>query len=88
MPDINPAPAPSSTTETRAKTTKPASLDQAAAPTTTDAISAAHFVLQGKGGVGKSLVASLSPNTSSITAGWKPASIPIRSTDPCKPFPR
>jgi hypothetical protein len=59
MPDTTPAPAPSSTTETRAKTTKPASLDHPAAPTTTDAVSAAHFVLQGKGGVGKSLVASL-----------------------------
>jgi hypothetical protein len=59
MPDTNPAPAPSSTTETRAKTTKPASLDQAAAPMRTESIRAAHFVLQGKGGVGKSLVASL-----------------------------
>lgn len=59
MPDTNPTPAPSSTMETRAKTTKPASSDQAAVPTRTDAVRSAHFILQGKGGVGKSLVASL-----------------------------
>jgi hypothetical protein len=42
--------APSSTTESRGRTTKPASLDQAAARTRTDAVTAVHFVLQGKGG--------------------------------------
>lgn len=59
MPDTNPVPAPSPSTETRSKTTRPgSSVDQAAAPRT-DVPRVAHFVLQGKGGVGKSLVASL-----------------------------
>ena len=65
MPDTNlptPPAAPSSTTETRGRTTSrasspeptPAAKTEASAPVTR----AAHFVLQGKGGVGKSLVAS------------------------------
>ena len=58
MPDTNqPALAPSSTTETRARTTTRSS---SAAPSQKgEARRAAHFVLQGKGGVGKSFVASL-----------------------------
>jgi DNA polymerase III delta prime subunit len=59
MPDTNPAPAPSSTTETRARTTKPASSEQAPVRQRTETARAAHFILQGKGGVGKSLVANL-----------------------------
>lgn len=59
MPDTNlPNPAPSSTTEIRAKTMKNAS----SAPAATGSKGlprSAHFVLQGKGGVGKSFVASL-----------------------------
>ena len=59
MPDTNqpPAPAPSTTTETRSRTTKPAS--SADASQKTETARSAHFILQGKGGVGKSLVASL-----------------------------
>ena len=54
------APERSPTTETRSKTTSRASSAAAlrSAPTT-DLIRTAHVVLQGKGGVGKSLVASL-----------------------------
>jgi len=59
MPDTNhPVPAPSSTTETRGRTTKAAS--SAPVPAASDQHPrAAHFILQGKGGVGKSFVASL-----------------------------
>ena len=59
MPDTNqPAPEPSSTTGTRARTTKNASsANQSPAPTS-ETTRTVHFVLQGKGGVGKSLVAS------------------------------
>ena len=59
MPDTNPAPAPSSTTETHATTTKPASSEQGTVRQRTETTRAAHFILQGKGGVGKSLVANL-----------------------------
>jgi DNA polymerase III delta prime subunit len=59
MPDTNPAPAPSSTTETRGRTTRPASSEQAPVRQRAETTRAAHFILQGKGGVGKSLVASL-----------------------------
>ena len=59
MPDTSqPAPEPSSTTGTHARTTKNASsANQSPAPTS-ETTRTAHFVLQGKGGVGKSLVAS------------------------------
>jgi len=57
MPDTNPPPSPS--TETRARTTKPASSAAQPASPSNETARAAHFVLQGKGGVGKSLVASL-----------------------------
>ena len=59
MPDTSPAPAPSSTMEIRARTTKPASSDQVPATRKPNTTRSAHFILQGKGGVGKSLVASL-----------------------------
>jgi hypothetical protein len=59
MPDTNPAPAPSATTETRGKTTKADSSAEPPARQRTETVRAAHFILQGKGGVGKSLVASL-----------------------------
>jgi hypothetical protein len=59
MPDTNSAPAPSSTTETRSRTTKPASSAGPTETPKTDPVRSAHFILQGKGGVGKSLVANL-----------------------------
>jgi DNA polymerase III delta prime subunit len=59
MPDTTPAPAPSSTTETRGRTTKPASSAEVPATQRNESARSAHFILQGKGGVGKSLVASL-----------------------------
>lgn len=60
MPDVNapsPAPEPSPTTATRSKTTT-RSLPEAS-PAKTKPSRCAHIVLQGKGGVGKSLVASV-----------------------------
>jgi hypothetical protein len=59
MPDTNPAPALSASTETRSKTTRAASSGDQAATQRADVPRSAHFILQGKGGVGKSLVASL-----------------------------
>ena len=60
MPDTNQlASAPSSTTETRAKTTKTASSSATEPGLKSELPRSAHFVLQGKGGVGKSFVASL-----------------------------
>ena len=59
MPDTNPSPAPSPTMEPRSRTTKAASSGNPAALQRNETARSAHFVLQGKGGVGKSLVASL-----------------------------
>lgn len=62
MSDTNLAVEPSSTTETRAKTTKNASSAPVATPSKADPAAArrrAHFVLQGKGGVGKTFVANM-----------------------------
>lgn len=59
MPDTNlPNPAPSSTSQTRSKTTGPASSANQTSQSPNPPRSA-HFVLQGKGGVGKSHIASL-----------------------------
>lgn len=60
MPDTNqPAVAPSPSTETRARTTRTGSSADRAPSAKNEAPRSAHFVLQGKGGVGKSFIASL-----------------------------
>lgn len=60
MPDTNQHPsAASSTTETRARTTKPGSSSAIEPNPKSEPPRSAHFILQGKGGVGKSFVASL-----------------------------
>ena len=58
-PVLAPGPAPSPSTQTQSRMTKAASSANPAESQRPDAPRSAHFVLQGKGGVGKSLIASL-----------------------------
>ena len=58
MPDTNLPAGPSNTTETRSRTTKTASSAPSNTQPKSDTGRSVHFVLQGKGGVGKTLIAS------------------------------